>query len=108
MDAGRSGGDRGRRGGAAQRARPRLLRGRQPRRGPRGAGADVAGGRRARHPAPPDRRRGSDTASLPERASVAWRAPMDERRLRVYARSWTATTLFHTVPMVLVAGALLT
>jgi len=47
-------------------------------------------------------------ASLPERASVSWRAPMDERRLAVYARAWTATTLFHTVPLVAVAAALMT
>jgi hypothetical protein len=46
--------------------------------------------------------------ALPERAFVSWRAPMDERRLRLYARSWTATTLFHTVPMVSVAVLLMT
>jgi hypothetical protein len=46
--------------------------------------------------------------ALPERASVSWRAPMDESRLRVYARSWTATTLFHTVPLVGVAVLLMT
>src|SRR3954454_19437483 len=33
---------------------------------------------------------------------------MDERRLRTYARSWTATTLCHTVPLVAVAGVLMT
>ena len=33
---------------------------------------------------------------------------MDERRLRTYARSWTATTLFHTVPLVAVAVLLMT
>ncbi len=68
---------------------------------------ELAGGRGARDPPPPDRRRVS-AASLPERASVSWRAPMDERRLRMYARSWTATTLFHTVPMVGVAVLLMT
>jgi len=33
---------------------------------------------------------------------------MDERRLGIYARRWTATMLFHTVPLVLTAGLLLT
>jgi hypothetical protein len=33
---------------------------------------------------------------------------MDERRLSLYARAWTATTLFHTVPLVAVAGLLMT
>ena len=32
---------------------------------------------------------------------------MDERRLRVYARAWTATTAAHTVPLVLAAVGLL-
>jgi hypothetical protein len=31
---------------------------------------------------------------------------MDERRLRLYARAWTATTLAHVVPFVLTAGVL--
>src|SRR4051794_2831138 len=33
---------------------------------------------------------------------------MDERGLAVYARAWTATTLFHTVPLVGVAALLMT
>ncbi len=44
--------------------------------------------------------------SLPERAAVHWRRPMDERRLRVYARAWTTTTAAHTVPLVLAAVGL--
>jgi len=32
---------------------------------------------------------------------------MDERRLRAYARAWTATTLAHVVPFVFTAGVLL-
>lgn len=46
--------------------------------------------------------------ALPERASVAWRPPMTEARLRTYARSWTVTTVAQTVPMVAVAALLLT
>jgi hypothetical protein len=46
------------------------------------------------------------TAVLPERAAVHWRRPMDARRLGAYARAWTATTVGHTVPL-LVAAALL-
>jgi hypothetical protein len=42
-------------------------------------------------------------AGLPERASVHWRRPMDERRLRLYARAWTATTAAHTIPLVVAA-----
>ncbi|WP_028058160.1 hypothetical protein [Candidatus Solirubrobacter pratensis] len=42
-------------------------------------------------------------ASLPERASVHWRRPMDARRLRVYARAWTLTTVAHTLPLVVAA-----
>jgi hypothetical protein len=33
---------------------------------------------------------------------------MDERRLALYARAWTTTTLFHTVPLVGVAALLMT
>ena len=43
---------------------------------------------------------------LPEVASVHWRAPMDAVRLRLCARVWTATTVGHTVPL-LIASALL-
>ena len=42
-------------------------------------------------------------AALPERAGVHWRAPMDARRLRLYARAWTATTVAHTVPLIAAA-----
>jgi hypothetical protein len=42
-------------------------------------------------------------ASLPERASVHWRRPMDARRLRLYARAWTLTTVAHTLPLVVAA-----
>jgi hypothetical protein len=44
--------------------------------------------------------------SLPERATVHWRRPMDEERLRVYARAWTLTTAAHTVPLILAAAGL--
>jgi hypothetical protein len=37
--------------------------------------------------------------ALPERASVSWRPPMTPERLRLYARSWTITTLFQVAPM---------
>ena len=49
---------------------------------------------------------GGGVRALPERASVHWRRPMDERRLRVYSRAWTLTTAAHTVPLVLAAVAL--
>ena len=44
--------------------------------------------------------------ALPERARVAWRPLMDERRLTLYARAWLATTLAHVVPFVLTAVVL--
>src|SRR3954452_16819575 len=44
--------------------------------------------------------------SLPERAAVHWRRPMDERRLRLYARAWTLTMAAHTVPLILAAAGL--
>ena len=44
-------------------------------------------------------------ALLPETAAV-WRPRMDERRLTLYARAWTATTLAHVVPFVLTAAVL--
>jgi len=44
--------------------------------------------------------------ALPERAAVHWRRPMDARRLQLYARAWTLTTVAHTVPLVLAAGGL--
>jgi hypothetical protein len=45
-------------------------------------------------------------ASLPERAAVHWRRTMDADRLRNYARSWTLTTLAHTIPLVVPAVGL--
>jgi hypothetical protein len=45
--------------------------------------------------------------ALPELARVAWRAPMDEARLRRMGRLWTLTTVAHSVPFVLTAVALL-
>src|SRR3954453_22261679 len=44
--------------------------------------------------------------SLPERAAVHWRRPMDEPRLRLYARAWTLTMAAHTVPLILAAAGL--
>ena len=35
---------------------------------------------------------------LPETAGVYWRPRVDERRLHLAARRWTATTVAHTVP----------
>jgi hypothetical protein len=43
---------------------------------------------------------------LPETAAVYWRPRVDERRLRVSGRCWTATAFAHTVPL-LAAAALL-
>jgi hypothetical protein len=45
-------------------------------------------------------------AGLPERAAVAWRAPMDERALRARGRLWTLSTAAHSVPFVATAGLL--
>jgi hypothetical protein len=45
--------------------------------------------------------------ALPETAAVAWRPRMDERRLQLYARAWTATTLAHVVPFLVTAAVLL-
>jgi hypothetical protein len=45
-------------------------------------------------------------AGLPERAAVHWRAPMDARRLRLYARAWTLTTAAHTIPLIAAAVVL--
>ena len=46
------------------------------------------------------------TEPLPELAAVAWRRPMDERRLDLYAAGWRATTLAHVVPFLITAVAL--
>ena len=45
--------------------------------------------------------------ALPETAAVAWRPRMDERRLRQYARAWTATTAAHVGPFLVTAAVLL-
>ena len=45
-------------------------------------------------------------AGLPERASVAWRRPMDARSLRARGRLWTLSTAAHSVPFVATAGIL--
>jgi hypothetical protein len=41
-----------------------------------------------------------EAGTLPELASVPWRAPTDARWLRRYARLWHAWTLLYTVPFV--------
>jgi hypothetical protein len=43
---------------------------------------------------------------LPETAGVHWRPRVDERRLSLAARRWTATTVAHTVPFCVAGGAL--
>ncbi len=45
-------------------------------------------------------------APLPETEGVFWRPRMDEARLRLYARAWTATTVAHVVPFLVTAAAL--
>jgi hypothetical protein len=49
---------------------------------------------------------GLPAAALPERAGVAWRAPMDARALRARGRLWTLSTAAHSVPFVATAGLL--
>ena len=44
--------------------------------------------------------------ALPERAAVAWRAPMDASALRARGRLWTLSTAAHSVPFVATAGLL--
>jgi hypothetical protein len=46
------------------------------------------------------------SGSLPERARVYWRPPVDEAELRRAGRRWTAVTVAHSVPFVAVAGLL--
>ena len=48
-----------------------------------------------------------DGAALPETAAVHWRPRMDARRLNLYARAWTFTTLAHVVPFCVTAAVLL-
>jgi hypothetical protein len=45
-------------------------------------------------------------ATLPETAAVHWRPRVDARRLLVRGRTWTATTVAHTVPFIGTAGLL--
>jgi hypothetical protein len=45
-------------------------------------------------------------AGLPERAALAWRAPMDARALRSRERLWTLSTAAYSVPFVATAGIL--
>ena len=45
-------------------------------------------------------------SGLPERAAVAWRAPMDARALRTRERLWTLSTAAYSVPFVATAGIL--
>lgn len=45
-------------------------------------------------------------ALLPETAAVSWRPRIDDRRLTLYARAWTATTLAHVIPFCVTAVAL--
>ena len=45
-------------------------------------------------------------AAARQRASVAWRAPMDASALRARGRLWTLSTAAHSVPFVATAGLL--
>jgi hypothetical protein len=45
--------------------------------------------------------------ALPELASVYWREPMDEERLRRRGRLWTLTTVAHVVPFLATAALLM-
>ena len=44
--------------------------------------------------------------ALPETAAVYWRPRADARRLRGRGRTWTLTTVAHTVPFIATAGGL--
>jgi hypothetical protein len=48
----------------------------------------------------------SSAPALPETAAVHWRPRADARRLRSRGRSWTLTTVAHTVPFIGTAGGL--
>src|SRR3954470_21558251 len=50
---------------------------------------------------------GAAEPALPERASVYWRAPMDEVRLRKRERLWTTISVAHVVPFLLTAALLM-
>ncbi len=49
----------------------------------------------------------AEQAVLPETAGVYWRPRIDERRLRLTGRMWTASTVAHVVPWLLMAAFLL-
>jgi hypothetical protein len=46
-------------------------------------------------------------AALPETAGVYWRPRIDARRLQLAGRLWTASTVAHTVPWLLMAAFLM-
>ena len=46
----------------------------------------------------------STAPALPETAAVHWRPRADARRLRGRGRTWTLTTVAHTVPFIATAG----
>jgi Tfp pilus assembly protein PilN len=46
-------------------------------------------------------------SALPETAAVHWRPRMDERRLQLIGRSWTASTVLQAAPMLATAILLL-
>lgn len=46
------------------------------------------------------------SAVLPETQAVYWRPRVDERRLRIAGRLWTATSLMHSVPFAGTAAGL--
>ena len=48
----------------------------------------------------------STAPALPETAAVHWRPRADARRLRARGRTWTLTTVAHTVPFIATAGGL--
>ena len=48
----------------------------------------------------------STAPPLPETAAVHWRPRADARRLRSRGRTWTLTTVAHTVPFLATAGGL--
>lgn len=48
----------------------------------------------------------SGAPALPETAAVYWRPRGDARRLRARGRTWTLTTVAHTVPYIATAGGL--
>ncbi len=49
----------------------------------------------------------ADPQVLNETAGVYWRPRVDAQRLRTAGRIWTATTVAHTIPWLLMAGLLL-